>query len=327
MKLNGFLIACFLLIGQRTDAQFFNVEEKPFSFEAGISLGPMNAFTDLGGRRGNGQTGAKDFNIKNTKLYGSVYFSTTFLDLFSVRLEATRGGVKSNDSLLENVKGSAIGRYTRNLSFRSAISEVTITLELHPLVLVGSADPDAAVSPYVLGGFGYFHFNPQAMLNGQWIDLRPLHTEGQGFQEFPERREYKLNQLNIPLGAGIRYQLSNAFNFRLEYITRKLNTDYLDDVSTTYIEPALFSKYLSGTNLTNALILNNRVRPNTPSNTTTARPGGQRGDPKDNDHYFTINLKIGYKFGNGGGGSGHDFRSTLDGRPKMGKHLLCPKRF
>lgn len=327
MKLKGLLIACLFFTWHDVKSQFSNDTEKPFSFEAGISLGPMNAFTDLGGRRGRGQTGAKDFNIKNTRLYGSLYLATTFRDLVTIRLEATQGGVKANDSLLEHVKGSAIGRYTRNLSFRSAISEVTLTMELHPLVLLGNADPDGAVSPYVLGGLGYFHFNPQAQLNGQWIDLRPLHTEGEGFAEYPERKVYKLNQINIPLGVGIRYQLSNALNFRLEYITRKLNTDYLDDVSTTYIDPALFYKYLSGTTLTNALILNNRVRPNTPSNTTTARPGGQRGDPKDNDHYFTINFKIGYKFGNGGGGGIHDGRSTLDGRPRMKKQLLCPKRF
>jgi hypothetical protein len=318
MRFKGLFIVCLFCFTYQADAQYIYDEEKPFTFEAGISLGPMNAFTDIGGRRGNGQTGAKDFNIKNTKLYGSIYVTTTYNDLFSVRLEITRGGVKSNDSLLENVKGSAIGRYNRNLSFRSDISEVTATLELHPLVLLGNADPDAPVSPYVIGGLGYFHFNPQASLNGQWIDLQPLHTEGQGFDEYPDRKVYKLNQINIPLGVGLRYQLSNSFNFRLEYITRKLNTDYLDDVSTYYIDPALFSKYLTGTNLTNALILNNRVRPNTPSNQTTARPGGIRGNPKDNDHYFSLNFKIGYRFGN---------KASFTGRAKSSKQMLCPRRF
>jgi hypothetical protein len=139
---------------------------------------------------------------------------------------------------------------------------------------------------------------------------------------------YKLNQINIPLGFGLLFELSPNFNLRLEYINRILFTDYLDDVHGRYIDPSLFSKYLSGSNLANALILNNRVRADAVPNLTTARPGEIRGNPLNKDSYFTINLKIGYVFGRNGssfGGSGGASERNLR---RLHKHQReCPRLF
>ncbi|HEY8658121.1 MAG TPA: hypothetical protein VIL78_03745, partial [Hanamia sp.] len=291
-----------------------------------------NSLTDIGGRRGRGKRGPKDLNIKSTTFYGSIYGSAIYKHFLALRLEGTVGQVKSNDSLLKDIQKTAVGRYNRNLSFRSPIYEVTLTAELHPLDLFGKTGTDGfppLLSPYLIGGIGYFHFNPQANLNGEWVDLQPLHTEGEGFAEYPERKNYKLNEYNIPLGIGICYEISR-FNLRLEYINRVSFTDYLDDVHSRYIDPALFSKYLSGTQLQQALILNNRGRPDAPPPETTAHPGGIRGNPLNNDSYFTINFKLGYAFGresNSGEGdsrNGGGFRSS---DKKIKRQLQCPRLF
>jgi hypothetical protein len=71
--------------------------------------------------------------------------------------------------------------------------------------------------------------------------------------EYPERKEYKLTQLNFPLGAGIKLECSALLNLRLEILHRITRTDYLDDVSTRYIDPSLFQKYLSPNKASNAL--------------------------------------------------------------------------
>jgi len=142
---------------------------------------------------------------------------------------------------------------------------------------------------------GFFSFKPQTQLGGQWVDLQPLSTEGQGFLEYPDRQQYKLNQLNIPLGLGVKYELNSQFNVRAEFIYRKLNTDYLDDVSTEYIDPTIYANYFTGAKLTNALLLNDRQYELNPGHVTT--PGDQRGNASNNDAYFTFNLKIGYVFG------------------------------
>jgi hypothetical protein len=331
-KILPFLIS--FCIAQQVEAQYY---DNPVVYEAGVSVGPMNSLTDLGGRVGKGRRGPKDLNIKSTKLYGSIYAGAIYKDFLGVRLEGTIGSIKSNDSLLANVKTTAYGRYNRNLSFRSPIREVSLTLEFHPWTFLRnfvSGGYPPTFSPYFIGGIGYFHFNPQARLGNEWIDLKPLHTEGQGFAEYPNSKEYKLNQINIPLGAGIKYEVSDRFNLRLEYITRQLFTDYLDDVHDKYIDPAVFSKYLSGTQLDQALILNNRKRADALPNQTTARPFGKRGNPLNNDSYFTVNVKVGFVIGrdnagsggyyNGGGGGGSSEKAR---RRAQKRQLRCPVLF
>lgn len=307
--------------------------DKPLTYEAGISFGPMNSLTDIGGRNGRGQRGPKDLNIKSTTIFGSLYGLASYKHFLAFRLEGTIGSIKSNDSLLKSTKinQGAIGRYSRNLSFRSPIYELSLTAEFHPIDFFSTTDPEAyppAFSPYLIGGVGYFHFNPQANLNGKWIDLQPLHTEGEGFAEYPNSKNYKLTKLNVPLGVGISYEASSSFNIRLEYINRITFTDYLDDVHGTYIDPALFQKYLTGANLTNALILNNRGRTDVLPSQTTARPGGRRGNPLNNDSYFTLNLKIGYVFGRNGSSSGGGGGASEKNLRRLHKHQReCPRLF
>lgn len=304
MKLKIRFFVLFFLIVFQTKAQHYfyndNYYDNNLIFEAGVSMGPMNCLTDIGGRKGRGKSGAKDLNINSTTFGGGVYFGAMYKHIIGLRIEGTIGRVHSKDSLLRNVKESAIGRYNRNLSFRTQIEEVSAIAEFHPVDFFRDFNPEntsSSFSPYVLGGAGYFHFNPQANLNSEWVDLQPLHTEGQGFQEYPDRKEYSLNQFNLSYGLGLSYEVSAKINLRVEYISRILFTDYLDDVHATYINPALFSKYLTGNQLTQALILNNRGRPDAIPNETTARPGSRRGNPADNDSYFSINFKVGYIFG------------------------------
>ena len=96
------------------------------------------------------------------------------------------------------------------------------------------------LSPYVVAGAGVYSFDPQAKLNGQWYSLQPLHLEGQGFAEYPDRKTYQLTQLNLIGGLGLKYEINSLFNARLEFAHRFLFTDYLDDASEIdYIDPTL----------------------------------------------------------------------------------------
>ena len=144
-------------------------------------------------------------------------------------------------------------------------------------------------------GGGRYSFDPQAELKGEWYSLQPLSTEGQGFKEFRDRQPYELSQFNLLAGLGLRYEINSLFNARLEFVHRKLFTDYLDDVSTTYIDPSLFANYLPTNLVPIAQQLANRKGELNPSDGT--KPGDQRGDPKDNDAFFTIQLKIGITLG------------------------------
>jgi opacity protein-like surface antigen len=288
---------------QKANAQYYfydnNYYDNPITFEIGGSIAGMNCFTDLGGKKGVGKRFIKDLVVKNTKLAGSVYASATYRNAVTLRLEGTFGQIQAYDSILKNVKTSTYGRYERNLSFRSNISEIMLAAEIHPLYLLinweeREQDPPR-LSPYLLAGVGYFSFNPQAKLGNRWVDLQPLSTEGQGFKEFPSRKVYSLKQVSYPVGAGFRYELSSLFTVRAELVYRILTTDYLDDVSKWYIDPTIYSNYFSGTKLTNALLLNDRHYELNPGYVTF--PGDQRGDPRDNDAFFTFNVKVGLTLG------------------------------
>jgi hypothetical protein len=89
--------------------------------------------------------------------------------------------------------------------------------------------------------------------------------------------------------------LTSTLNLRAELVYRILFTDYLDDVSTTYIDPTVYQNYFTGNKLANALLLNDRQYELDPTHIT--QPGDQRGNPKNNDAYFSFNFKIGYTFG------------------------------
>ena len=287
---------------EKASAQYYFYDDKYYDskimFELGGSVGIMNCLTDLGGNKGIGKKFIKDLNLGKTKFAGSIYLGATYQNMIGLRLEATFGEVTADDKILKKVAPSTYGRYERNLSFKSKITDFMFGIELHPLFMINKYDENKEaprISPYLLTGVGFFSFKPQANLDGAWVDLQPLSTEGQGFSEYADRKPYKLNQINIPLGVGVRYELTTNLTVRGEFVYRKLSTDYLDDVSTSYIDVNLYPKYFTGAKLNNAYFLNARQKDLNPGYQVSE--GDQRGNPKNNDAYFTFNIKIGYNFG------------------------------
>ncbi len=275
-----------------------NYYDNPVVFELGGSIGVMNCLTDLGGRKGIGKKFVKDINLGNSQFAGSVYISAIFKNAVALRIEGTFGQVNAYDSILKKDKASTFGRYERNLSFKSSIADIMAVAEIHPLFIFKKYDEQDELpmfSPYLVAGIGYFSFDPQAKLLNNWVPLQPLSTEGQGFAEYPNRKPYKLKQMTIPVGAGLKYELSPMLNLRAEFVYRILSTDYLDDVSTTYIDGNLYGNYFTGAKLTNALLLNNRHYELNPAHITVA--GDERGHANNNDAYFTFNIKLGLIFG------------------------------
>lgn len=278
---------------------FYNDEyyDNPVLFEVGLSTGALNCLTDLGGKKGIGKRFIKDLNTGETHMSGGIFANATYKNAAALRIEAMFGKVSANDNVLSSVDNTDIAktRFNRNCNFRTNITEFSAVVELHPLFMFinwESRDEDPPrYSPYLLGGIGYYSFNPQGNLNGRWIDLQPLSTEGQGFKEYPNRKPYKLKQVNFPLGLGIKYELSTLFNLRAEYVYRILTTDYLDDVSTTYADQSVYQNYFSGIKLANAIAMSDRQ-----INKVTVA-GGKRGSPKQKDAYFSFNLKLSFIIG------------------------------
>jgi opacity protein-like surface antigen len=121
---------------------------------------------------------------------------------------------------------------TRNLSFETSIYEFSAVMEYYLNNLY-----DRRFSPYGFAGLAVYHFNPYAYYAGQKVFLKPLSTEGQGLPGY-NIKPYSLTQMAIPFGAGVKFRINDNLRVGLEFGYRKLFTDYLDDLSGSYADPA-----------------------------------------------------------------------------------------
>jgi hypothetical protein len=121
---------------------------------------------------------------------------------------------------------------SRNLNFKTYLQELDLLAEYNFLDLA-----ETKFTPYAFAGIGAFRFSPYTTDTSYGrVYLVGLGTEGQGLPQYPDRKPYKKTQMNIPVGGGFKFALSNDVHFGLEYGLRILFTDYLDDVSKTYVD-------------------------------------------------------------------------------------------
>lgn len=288
--------------------------------EVGLGLGPMFFLGDLGGSYGIGTDFVKDIDLPLTKLNKGIYLNLYPTEWLGIRLAGNLGYVKGDDAQAPDKGGAERFRLKRNLKFESKISEAYAAIEIYPTVFFEQYDGLAhKLRPYFVGGAGIFHFNPKAEYNEpggtkRMVELKPLHLEGQGFSEYPDRKEYSLTQKELLVGGGLKYYLSESMYVGFEILHRKTFTDYIDDVSTKYINPALFNTYLSSGDAAVARQLyyrENLLQPGV--SRANPRVNEQRGDSKDNDAFFSSILRMGWRL-NGA--------NSPTGRAK--RQLKCP---
>jgi hypothetical protein len=271
-------------------------------FEAGITVGPMAFLGDLGGHYGVGTTFLKDYNVNTTKLTYGIFVAAHPSELIGFRLSANFGAIEGDDAYITNKGGAEVARLNRNLNFKSSITEANLMVELYPTVIFEDQPTDQwrRLRPYGVIGVGVFHFNPMGAYvdpntgSSTWVYLQPLHTEGEGF--VANRPNYQLTQINIPMGFGLKYYVSEKVNLGLEFLYRKTFTDYIDDVSTTFVDPAVLQANLpAGTSTIAVAMANKSPLQGIPG--SAYNPGDKRGDPTQMDAYFTLGLKVGIRFG------------------------------
>lgn len=287
-------------------------------FEIGIGLGPSFFLGDLGGVQGKGQTFVKDVNFPFTKLMKGLYLNYSPSEWLGMRVAANIGTLEGDDNVIDPKGGAERFRKQRNLKFKSSLFEAYGALEIYPTVFFEQYDGlFHKLRPYGVIGFGMFHFNPQGEYitpsgESEWVYLKPLRLEGQGMAEYPDRKPYSLWQKEIPMGFGFKYYVKDNMYIGLEILHRKTFTDYIDDVSTQYITQSLFDTYLSAEQAVMARQLNYREQFLNP---TLNRPfqNTQRGDPTENDAFFSGMLRLGWRI-NGA--------NSPNGKAK--RQLRCP---
>ncbi len=181
------------------------------------------------------------------------------------------------------------GLESRGLNFRTNITEFSLLGELN-LFRFGSSK-DRGVTPYLFGGAAVFRFNPQARFDGDYVDLQPLGTEGQGLPGYDP--PYSLTQVAIPLGIGIKLLLNETITLGLEFGGRKLFTDYLDDVSNTVVN---YYDVLEGNGSLAARLSNPNLTDPSPEQADYRRGGEFK------DWYYIGGISLAFRLEGGGKG-------------------------
>jgi hypothetical protein len=245
-----------------------------------FGLGATQFNGDLGGSYGVGRDySLKDIDWPSTSMAGFVGFRYRFAPMFATTSSLSIFGLRGDDEHSEEPVRNA-----RSLQFKSLCFEVSQRLEFivyanekfgSTFNLPGNySKKNRSQQLYGFGGIGLLYFNPKAQnQDGDWTALRPLKTEGQA-------KSYSPLTFTMPVGVGFRWGLGNIWRMGVEVSYVKTFSDYIDDVSTTYADPASFTS-------ADAAYLSNPAVGN-----PSFAPGEQRGDPRQKDAYYHLNVFV-----------------------------------
>lgn len=243
----------------------------------------QNLYIDLYGGAMNygGDLQAKSFTLQRANLAAGLGLTYELTPHIAVSGAFIHGKFDAADKITYPAVAS------RNLSFSTDLNEGSVRFEAQLF-----APDKIKITPYAFAGVAVYSFNPYAYDSlGKKIFLQPLSTEGQGLPEYPDRKPYSLTQFAIPFGFGLKYSFSNDVKIGAELNFRKLFTDYLDDVSTTYPDTALLSQAF-GPYSPYFSFRGDELKP-----PAAFHLNAQRGSPKYNDNFYSVTFKLSFSLG------------------------------
>ncbi len=246
--------------------------------EFGIGIGAGHYFGDLNTRA----------RLNRPKIAAGVFFRKNFGNYVAARVAASFAQLGYSD--IYNTQNEFM--HERNLSFNTNVWELSLRGDFNFFRFL-PGDPEFNFTPYVSLGIGVFSYDPYAYLQGKKYYLRPLGTEGQGSSLYPNRKPYGSMALCVPVGVGVKYAINARYNIGFEITHRFTTTDYLDDVSKTYVDPAVFPPLPDGSPSPSFLLSDRSYELGTP----IGIKGRQRGIDTNKDQfvtaiiYFSFNLQ------------------------------------
>ena len=269
-------ILFFVVLGTKTQAQRYDYVQQG---EFGITVGAAHYFGDLNTRAA----------INRPKPALGAFFRKQFGNYIAMRVSAHYAQLGYSDIYSKNDY-----QKTRNLSFNTNIWELAVQGDFNFFKFI-PGDPEHLFTPYVTLGAGVFTYDPYTYLDGNKEFLRPLGTEGQ-LNGYNGRKPYSTMAFCIPLGVGVKYNISDKMNLSFEITQRFTNTDYIDDVSTTYVGSNASGFIDALGKPTTAGLLQDRSYEIDPNNKLGVA-GRQRGWSKQKDQYIIAELGLSLNIG------------------------------
>ena len=213
----------------------------------------------------------KAFTFQQSKFVGSIGARYDLTEHLLARTHLSFGMLRAADA-----KSKSASLQSRNLSFQTNLFEWELGAQYNIFNLNYKW-----WTPYVFAGAALYRIKPfTADNNGTKVFLQPLSTEGQGI--LPGKKAYKSTQFSIPFGIGAEYLLTEDLRVGLELGYRKTFTDYIDDVSTSYVDQATLLAARGQTAVDMAYR----------GSGTYPAGGSLRGSEKNKDAYYFVQLTI-----------------------------------
>ena len=274
----------------------FNPAYSQYSLDYGGLLGVTNYLGEIGGtsKPGKGEPGkpfVADMRLDQSKFAIGGWVRYKIHPLVSAKVNITFLRIGAVDSTSDYVN-----RRVRNLSFRNDIYELNTQVEYNFYGANNISPRGRKVidfTAYVFGGGGVFWHNPKAKYQGKWEALQPLGTEGQGV--ILGMKKYNRIQAQLSGGLGFYYTFNRKWRLGWELGTRMTFTDYLDDVSSRYVDPSLLQDGTPTGDV--AAALSNRTNfeiAEANGLQVAGATGGIRGNPDKNDWYMYTAATLGY---------------------------------
>lgn len=285
MKKIVVLLGIFAFTSLLVNAQY-NIHWRKIRHEVSFGVGTNNFLGELGGSNTVGSHFVKDFDFKSSRWLVQGGYGYKLAEQWAVKGNLIYGRFYGNDSFTDEEH-----RHIRNLSFRSPFVEASATIDFsiikerygHRYDLRRNKGMGNLPNVYIYTGISALYFNPKAQYtDGNWYALQPLGTEGQGI--IPTREKYSRVTMAIPAGIGMNYVIDRNLGIGFEYGIRMTFSDYIDDVSNTYVDPSVFTDPM-------ALYFSDP----TGGTWIGSAAGQQRGQNKYNDAYMFLTIKVTYK--------------------------------
>ncbi|MFQ3579915.1 MAG: hypothetical protein SNJ71_07235 [Bacteroidales bacterium] len=240
MKQIGLLLILFIGFTTQGFSQLMAWKKTRWAVYGG--LGAANFMGELGGSNQIGSDFIRDFEISMTRPAFNAGIKYFLLERLSIQGAFSYGWLRGDDR-----KTKEQHRNNRNLQFRSPILEYSSRLQYninyekqghrYDLRKVRGRWGNKVIFD-IFAGISFFYFNPRGKDlrqggTGKWYSLRPIGTEGQNFTK--TRKPYSLLQISFPMGIVVNYIINSRWSINYEFGIRKTFTDYIDDVSKTYV--------------------------------------------------------------------------------------------
>ncbi len=203
--LSTFILFAGKIIAQSSDTDSSVGYTKPFSpaqsyrtWSIGVNAGALSSYTMFHGK--------DDWKTAKASFGYGLFIKDQLIHSFGIQANFFKGQLEGSDN---TVSGSPFTSYKTDINYAADISGV-ITL-----ANINWGAKQSVIQPYLTLGGGFTNYLPATYTNA-------------GIRSYPYKNGNSLNEFYIPLGAGLKFNISGAMNIDIGYQINFVNSDNID---------------------------------------------------------------------------------------------------